>query len=126
MGPCSRLLLHPAGQCLSLVASSGHANFGGMAMAEQIRSRRNTVLLAGTTFGVTVLGTATSLVSDVLDGTTAVVASLGVAAATGGPSPIRRSVSDGRSRRGPRSAPYGTGCRMWSPWWDAKPSSTDF
>ncbi|WP_159024969.1 tetratricopeptide repeat protein [Streptomyces sp. CB01373] len=53
-------------------------------MAEQIRSRRNTVLLASTTFGVTVLGTASGVISDVLDGTTAVAASLGIAAATGG------------------------------------------
>ncbi|MER5916765.1 tetratricopeptide repeat protein [Streptomyces sp. NPDC001982] len=53
-------------------------------MAEQIRSRRNTILLAGTTFGVTVLGTTTGLVSDVFDGTTAMVVTLGAAVATGG------------------------------------------
>ncbi|MFB7321620.1 tetratricopeptide repeat protein [Streptomyces sp. NPDC056190] len=53
-------------------------------MAVPIRSRRNTILLAGTTFGVTVLGTASGLVPDVFDGTTAVVAALGAAAVTGG------------------------------------------
>ncbi|RZB14793.1 tetratricopeptide repeat protein [Streptomyces sp. F001] len=53
-------------------------------MAEQVGSRRNTVVFAGAAFGAAALGTTGDLIFNVLQGTAAKVVSIGATVATGG------------------------------------------